>query len=34
VLVYAVFAVWTAAGFAGWLALQGGLQQRGYGCRS
>jgi len=28
VLVYAVFAVWTAAGFAGWLALQGGLQQR------
>jgi len=28
VLVYAVFAVWTAAGFAGWLALQGGLGQR------
>jgi hypothetical protein len=28
VLVYAVFAVWTAAGFAGWLALQGGLRQR------
>ena len=28
VLVYAVFAVWTAAGFAGWLALQGGLRRR------
>jgi hypothetical protein len=28
VLVYAVFAVWTAAAFAGWLALQGGLRQR------
>lgn len=28
VLVYAVFAAWTAAGFAGWLALQGGLRRR------
>ncbi len=28
VLVYAVFAVWTAAGFAGWLALQGGVRRR------
>lgn len=28
VLVYAVFGVWTAAGFAGWLALKGGLRQR------
>lgn len=28
VLVYAVFAVWTAAGVAGWLALQGGLRRR------
>ena len=28
VLVYAVFAVWTAAGLAGWLALQGGLRRR------
>jgi hypothetical protein len=28
VLVYAAFAVWTAAGFAGWLALQGGLRRR------
>lgn len=28
VLVYAVFAVWTAAGFAGWLAQQGGLRRR------
>ncbi|MGH8691146.1 MAG: hypothetical protein ACREUS_08970 [Burkholderiales bacterium] len=28
VLLYAVVAVWTAAGFAGWLALQGGLRLR------
>jgi hypothetical protein len=28
VLVYAVFAVWTAAGFAGWLALYGFRQRR------
>lgn len=28
VLVYAVFAVWTAASFAGWLALHGGLRRR------
>lgn len=28
VLVYAVFAVWTAAGFSGWLAMHGGLRRR------
>jgi hypothetical protein len=28
VLVYAVFAVWTAAGFTGWLAMNGGLRRR------
>lgn len=29
VVLYAVIAIWTAAGFASWLALQGGVRSRG-----